>query len=89
MKISIPRKVYEVDLGDQVVTIRRPTVALQDEYVARYTEALKDDAKEKPSEVVFWMLEQVGLSKEVAMSLDLDQLNAITELVTMGEIKKK
>lgn len=89
MKISIPRKVYEVDLGDQVVTIRRPTVALQDEYVARYTEALKDDAKEKPSEVVFWMLEQVGLSKDVAMSLDLDQLNAITELVTMGEIKKK
>lgn len=85
MKISIPKKVYELDFDGELVTVRRPTVAEQDEYVERYTKAETPEEKE---EVMYWLLTSVGFKREFLKTLDIDQFSQVSQLITTGEVKK-
>lgn len=86
MKISIPKKVYELDFDGTLVTVRRPTVAEQESYLSDYTSAETPEAKE---EVMFGLLCKVGFDRDFLKTLDMDQFGQVVDLVTTGEVKKK
>lgn len=86
MKISIPKKKYELDFDGTVVTVRRPTLAEQDKFMEMHDKA---NTTAEMEEAILSLLELVGFERSFLKTLDLDQLASVRELITLGEIKKK